>query len=88
MKKSKTKVAEEINELKKIFTRQTEKTCLELKSYYDNKEESMKLEIRNLQTQIEHLKKENIDLRSKVKETKFPESTKIQPNIDKLNESY
>ena len=88
MKKSKTKVAEEINELKKTFTRQTEKTCLELKSYYDNKEESMKLEIRNLQTQIEHLKKENIDLRSKVKETKFPESTKIQPNIDKLNESY
>ena len=48
----------------------------------------MKLEIRNLQTQIEHLKKENIDLRSKVKKTKFPESTKIQPNIDKLNESY
>ena len=88
MKKSKTKVAEEINELKKTFTRQTEKTCLELKSYYDNKEESMKLEIRNLQTQIEHLKKENIGLRSKVKKTKFPESTKIQPNIDKLNESY
>ena len=57
MKKSKTKIAEKINELKKTFTRQTEKTCLELKSYYDNKEESMKLEIRNLQTQIEHLKK-------------------------------
>ena len=88
MKKSKTKITEEINELKKTFTRETEKTCLELKSYYDNKEESMKLEIRNLQTQIEHLKKENIDLRSKVKETKFPESAKIQPNIDKLNESY
>ena len=88
MKKSKTKITEEINELKKTFTRETEKTCLELKSYYDNKEESMKLEIRNLQIQIEHLKRENIDLRSKVKKTKFPESTKIQPNIDKLNESY
>ena len=33
------------------------KTCSELKSYYDKKEESMKLEIGNLQTQIEHLKK-------------------------------
>ena len=30
------------------------KTCSELKSYYENKEESMKLEIRNLQTQIEN----------------------------------
>ena len=38
-----------------------------VKSYYDNKEECKKLEIRNLQTQIEHLKKENIDLKSKAK---------------------
>ena len=47
----------------------------------------MKLEIINLQTQIEHLKKENIDLKSKAKITKLPESTlRTQPNIDKLNE--
>ena len=47
----------------------------------------MKLEIRNLQTQIEHLKKENIDLKSKAKITKLPESTKTQLNIEKLIES-
>ena len=63
------------------------KTCSVLKSYYDNEEESMKLEIKNLQRQIEHLKKQNIDLKSKAKITKLPESTKTQPNIEKLNES-
>ena len=47
----------------------------------------MKLEIRNLQLQIEHLKKENIDLKSKAKITKLPESTKTQLNIKKLIES-
>ena len=47
----------------------------------------MKLEIRNLQTQIDNLKKENIDLKSKAKITKLPKSTKTQPNIEKLNES-
>ena len=47
----------------------------------------MKLKIKNLQTQIEHLKKENIDLKSKAKITKLPESTKTQPNIEKLKES-
>ena len=36
--------------LKETFAREIEKTCSELKSYYDNKEESMKLEIRKLQT--------------------------------------
>ena len=40
-----------------------------IKLYYDNKEESIKLEIRNLQTQIEHLKKENP--KSKAKITNF-----------------
>ena len=44
----------------------------------------MKLEIRNSQTQIEHLRKENIDLKSKVKITKLPKSTlKTQLNIKK-----
>ena len=62
------------------------KTCSELKSYYDNKEEPMKLEIGNLQTQIEHLKKENNDLKSKAKIRKLLESTKTQPHIEKLNE--
>ena len=47
----------------------------------------MKLEIRNLQTQIEHLNKENIDLQSKAKITKLLESTKTQPNIEKLNDT-
>ena len=46
----------------------------------------MNLEIRNLQTQIEHLKKENNDLKSKAEIRKLPESTKTQPNIKKLNE--
>ena len=46
----------------------------------------MNLEIRNLQTQIEHLKKENNDLKSKPEIRKLPESTKTQPNIKKLNE--
>ena len=59
----------------------------ELKSYYDNKEESMKLKIRNFQTQIEHLNKENNDLRSKAKIAKLPESRNTQSNIEKLNES-
>ena len=36
----------------------------------------MKLEIRNLQTQIGHLKKENSDLKSKAKIAKLLESTK------------
>ena len=57
IEKEQIKIAEEINELKETFARETIRTCSELKSYYDNKEESMKLEIRNLQTQIEHLKK-------------------------------
>ena len=61
IEKEQIKITEEINELKETFAREIKKTCSELKSYYDNKEESMKLEIRNLQTQIEHLKKENID---------------------------
>ena len=59
----------------------------ELKSYYDNKEESMKLKIRNFRTQIEHLNKENNDLRSKAKIAKLPESRNTQSNIEKLNES-
>ena len=58
------------------FAREIKKACSELKSYYDNQEESMKLEIRNLQTQIGHLKKENSDLKSKAKKAKLPESTK------------
>ena len=61
------------------------RTFSELKFYYDKKEQSMKLEIKNLQTRIEHLKKENIDLKSEAKITKLPESTKTQPNIEKLN---
>ena len=40
----------------------------------------------NLPTQTEHLKKENIDLKSKAKITKLQESTKTQPYIKKLNE--
>ena len=40
-----------------FYRNQKKQTCLQLKSYYDNKEECMKLEIRNLQTQIEHIKK-------------------------------
>ena len=46
----------------------------------------MKLEIRNLQTQIEHPRKEKNDLKSKAKTKKLPESTKTQPNIEKINE--
>ena len=65
LKKKQMNITEEVNELKETFARKIKKTCSELKSYYDNKEESMKLEIRHLQTQIEHLKKENIDLKSK-----------------------
>ena len=81
------KTTEEINELKETFARAIKKACSELRSYHDNKEESMKLEIRNLQTIVEHLKKESIDLKSKAKITKLPESTKTQLNIKKLNES-
>ena len=45
----------------------------------------MKQKIRNLQTQTEVLKKENINLKSKAKVTKLPESTlKLQPSIDKI----
>ena len=87
IEKEQIKITEEINELKETFPGEVKKTCSELKSYCDNKEESMKLEIRNLQLQIEHLKKENIDLKSKAKITKLPESTKTQPNIKKLNKS-
>ena len=36
----------------------------------------MKLEIRNLQTKTERLKKQNIDLKYKGKIAKLPESTK------------
>ena len=46
----------------------------------------MKLEIRNLQTQIEHPRKEKNDLKSKAKTKNLPESTKTQPNIEKINE--
>ena len=60
IEKEQIKITEEVNELKETFAREIEKTCSELKSYYDNKEESMKLEIRNLQTQIEHLKNEKL----------------------------
>ena len=67
--------------------RETKKPCSELKSYHGNKEDSIKLEIRNLQTQIEHLKKVNNVLKSKAKIAKLRESTKTQPNIKKLNES-
>ena len=97
IEKEQIKITEEINELKETFPGEVKKTCSELKSYCDNKEESMKLEIRNLQLQIEHLKKENIDLKSKAKILPFsfnlkllkklPESTKTQPNIKKLNKS-
>ena len=87
IEKEQIKITEEVNELKETFARKIKKTCSELKSYYDNKEESMKLEIRNLQTQTELLKIENMDLKSKAKITKLPESTKTQPNIKKLIES-
>lgn len=67
------------------FAREIKKACSEVKSDYGNKEESMKQKIRNLQTQIEVLKKENINLKSKAKVTKLPESTlKAQPSIDKI----
>ena len=45
----------------------------------------MKLEIRNLQTQIGHLKKENSDLKSKSKIAKLPESTKHPAEHRKIN---
>ena len=61
---------------KRHLLEKLKKTCSKLKSYYDNQEESMKLEIRNLQIQIEHLKKENNDLKFKVKITKSPQSSK------------
>ena len=67
---------------KRHLLEKLKKTCSELKFHYDSKEESMKLEIRNLQTQIEHL-----ELTSKAKITKLPESTKTRPNIEKLDES-
>ena len=60
IKKEQIKITEEINELKETFAREIKKTCSELKSYCNNKEESMKLEIKNLQTQIEHLKSEKL----------------------------
>ena len=39
IKKEQIKITEEINELKETFAREIKKTCSELKSYYDNKEE-------------------------------------------------
>ena len=81
IEKEQIKITEEINELKETFAREIKKTCSELKSYYDNKEESMKLEIRNLQAQIERLKKENTDLKSKAKIAKLPESTKTSRTL-------
>ena len=81
VEKEQIKITEKINELKQTFAREIKKTCSELKSYYDNKEESMKLEIRNLQAQIERLKKENIDLKSKAKIAKLPESTKTSRTL-------
>ena len=59
-----------------------------VKSYYDNKEECKKLEIRNLQTQIEHLKKEHIDLKSKAKITKLPENTKSPAKHRKIKRKH
>ena len=41
----------------------------------------MKLEIRNLQTQIERLKKQNIDLKCKAKISKVTGIYKNRPNI-------
>ena len=41
----------------------------------------MKLEIRNLQTQIECLKKQNIDLKCKAKIAKLPESAKTSRTL-------
>ena len=41
----------------------------------------MILEIRNLQAQIERLKKENTDLKSKAKIAKLPESTKTSRTL-------
>ena len=81
IEKEQIKITEEINELKETFAREIKKTCSELKSYYDNKEESMILEIRNLQAQIERLKKENTDLKSKAKIAKLPESTKTSRTL-------
>ena len=45
-----------------------------LKLYYDNKEKSIKLEIGNLQTQIEHLKKENPKPKAKITSFKWKHS--------------
>ena len=76
------KITEEINELKEKFTREIKKTCLELKSYYDNKEESVTLEIRIYKHKLNTLKK--IDLKSKAKKTELPESKKTQRKIEKF----
>ena len=43
IEKEQIKITEQINELKEIFTREIKKICSELKSYYDHKEDSMKL---------------------------------------------
>ena len=72
---------------KRHLLEKLKKTRSELKSCYDNKDESMKLKVRNWQTQIEHLKKENNDLKYKAKRAKLPESTNTQSNIEKLTES-
>ena len=70
------------------FAREIKKTCSELKSYNYNKDESIKLETINFETQDEHLKKETIDLKYKTEIAKLPKSTwKSQPNVKKLNES-
>ena len=47
IEKEQTKITEEINELKETFAREIKKTRSELKSCYDNKDESMKLKVRN-----------------------------------------
>ena len=45
IEKEQIKMIDEINELKVTFAKEIKKTCSEFKSYYGNKDESMKLEI-------------------------------------------
>ena len=84
------KLTEEINEIKETLTRKIREkweTYTELKSHYDNQEELLKLEITTLNKQIEQLKKENSDLKDKIKTVVTAAETQlqIQRKIDKLN---